>query len=295
MNVATTPALVALLLVGCVPSVEPLDPRGGVTIRTDPSPASRSEPFVTADGWTLRVETLAAQVYFSASTVGTGEQYSGPGSSTLFLASQPVEVVIRAVRVGPARAVVTPTSRSIGPDGPFDRIRNRGVDAALANRFERFSDDTASTQARFGLGPSFVLAVVAEKAGRVVRLDVAFQSRARDEISVPVEVALDAANPVSVGVYAEGFFADDPSRSVLRFEPFSRADADGDGVLTPLELRREKQASCTGFLGGGPPGQDAGKDETEDLPEEDDPKLTCPSMLDTLALRGNQVFGAAPP
>jgi hypothetical protein len=235
----------ALACASCVPASEALPPAGAFGFHTEPSPASRGEPFVTSDGWTIRIEKIAVQVNVSVSSENNSSgRYYGGSSTFLFDATQVVDVYARAVAVGPATGNVNLTGSYLGdgrrPEDDEDedeRTEVIGLSPEARARF-RAPADAHQSSGSYGSysGPSMLLAVRAEKAGRVVAFDLTLGVHSGyAESKATGEVRKDALVTVPMGIVAEAFFFDDKTRD-LRFDGFAAADADQDGIVTGPEL-----------------------------------------------------------
>jgi hypothetical protein len=248
----------AALLAACVPETEEVDPRGGVGIVTEPSPATRGESFVTADGWTVRIELFVLQAFLFAYNADGGEATSA--AFHLFRASDPQHFILRALSVGRTSAGLNPMTQSVGPyffDG--SQKGDGALDAAIVARFNRIADDippglaleAGSTEFELSeTGPAMLLIAQGEKEGRVVRLDLALGETGASSSSGPGANATDAVSVVAnalvdmrVRISAEAFFNEE---GTLVFEDIVKADADQDGNISPRELRRFRIPECEG-------------------------------------------------
>lgn len=234
--------LAIALLAACVPSTESRTAAGAAGVVTEPSAASRGEPFVTADGWTLVIDSLILQA--EVAVVSQNGQQSAYGSTTSYLwdARRRVELFTPALELGSWLVRVAPRSRYLTSNG-FDEIENLGVETSLEARFyqpvvtpfDAFGDD-------FRRGPSALLVVRATKGTREVSMSVALGrplggSAPSVGLAEPVHVVLVEANALStssIRVDGSRFFLDDDR--ALRFDLLAAADADADGAITDFEL-----------------------------------------------------------
>lgn len=235
------------LVAGCVPATEQLAPAGAAGFVTDPSPASRGDPFMTDDGWTLRFEQAVLQGHAIATPMDPGDgDVSSPSDTDVFRwnARDRVEIYATALSVAPWRlSLKLHNGRSLLDAENRDNVVDRGVDPRLARRFLQAADDGNSSSYLDGaIGPVMVVVVRAEKDGHVVRLDAALSPNGATATGPGIEPALDvranALVAVPLPVSAERLFLTSSADGQhLEFEAFARADADGDGNLTTTELQ----------------------------------------------------------
>lgn len=241
--------LVALAaLAACVPASEALPPAGAGGFATQPSPATRGEPFTTEDGWTVRIEKVALSCWITASPPFgsySGRRYGSGG--WLFDASQPVAVYAPEISVGPAIVDIALRGNYVyvGRDNSRDSRRILGVAPEVVERSnappdEGFEDAYFGDDLRYpaGDGPSVLLALRAERAGRVERMDLALGISAYPSSSgrrLAIDIFEDTVITRPVGVNVEELFRDSKGR--LAFDEFAAADTDGDGVVTIAELK----------------------------------------------------------
>jgi hypothetical protein len=258
------------VVAACVPSTDESDPRGAVALDLTPSPASKGEPFVTSDGWTVHVDLLAVQIFFVV-VPHDGEQ-GGLGGMYVFRASDSQRFVVVAIPATAASTNLTLVSRFIEDaanglkyNGLADPPESHGVDRALDDRFEGRSEasepladggvlDAAVIDGRRGplnapsgppdddRGPSVILDARAEKDGRVVHLGVTFD-QAWDGLNGTTDVVADSLVSVSFPVRAEALFQ--RSDGALVFDDIAAADLDHDGEISPDEFRHEPAVSCS--------------------------------------------------
>jgi hypothetical protein len=263
-RIAVACAILALVPAACVPATDESAPRGAVGLVTHPSAATFGEPFVTSDGWTVHVETLAIQAFFVA--VPNDGKEGGFGGTYIFRASDEQQFVVPGIPAGRAKATLTLTRRLITPGddpGLADPPALHGVEPALDARFGRAGDgdifldvppgvvglpgeadagaDSTKNGGSTNLGPSLVLVARGEKAGRTVRLDVSFDgvASAHDQF---VDVKADALTNTRLLVRAEALFTREDG--FLTFDDVARADLDGDGNISAAELRHFDVPSC---------------------------------------------------
>ena len=236
-------AAALVMPVACVPASEEAAPKGAFTIVTQPSPATRGEPFVTSDGWTIRVETLVLLSWFdSFPSDKVGIQ--GEGGEWLFRATTPIEAVVRAIPIGPTTAMLR-----LGFGGGSETFTNNrttllGADAATEARFKAPADGeppsegdctTSPNDCSFSLGPSFWVKATATRDGRRIALDLALLAHGfKDELRIPTEVRANTTTPVPVAVLAEQFFTN--PAGALVFDDIAAADRDNDGRVSVEEL-----------------------------------------------------------
>jgi hypothetical protein len=87
------------------------------------------------------------------------------------------------------------------------------------------------------------LVVRGERAGAVVRLDLAIGDTGASASDLTVNVAPNALVKARVEVAAEALFSEEGR---LVFDDVANADTDGDGTVSPLELRRYTIPPCRG-------------------------------------------------
>lgn len=239
-------AVSCALVAGCVPATEPLVPAGAAGFATDPSPASRGEPFTTADGWTLRFEQAVLQGLAIAIPVDPADlDVSSPSDTDVFRwnARDRVELYASALSVAPWRlSLKLHNGRSPLDTQDQDNVVDRGVDPSLARRFLQAADGDGKRYFD-DVGPVMVVVVRGEKDGHVVRLDVALSPNGSAASGPGIEPVLDvranALVTVPLPISAERLFLTSTADGQhLEFEAFARADADGDGDLTAAELER---------------------------------------------------------
>lgn len=262
---AVTTACSCLALAGCVPASEPHEPAGAAGFVTEPSPASRGEPFTTDDGFTLHFEELVLQAYTSVSPAERVERsYSAGTDRFRWNARDRVELFATALFVGPWRVRVELYDGLSSSSDESDDVVDRGVDPKLARRFRESADEGEEEQLDFGIrlrhGPAALIILRAEKDGRSVRLDAAIGPSLYSTGNLDGGPAFDVqANALVVrplAISAERLFLGTTTQGQrFEFEPFAAADGDGDGHVTTDELRNVT-VSCPNcpVLGAQPPG-----------------------------------------
>jgi hypothetical protein len=250
--------VLATVVDSCVPAGEELAPKGAAGLVTEPSPAARGEPFVTDDGWNVRIDKLALLARVSAS--GTDDDDDDP--KYMWNGAARVELLVRAVPVGPSSIAVALQGagrRFRGSGIEVPTYQNLGVEPSLEARF-RLPEDVIRTGVPGAgpvPGPSVVIVARGEKGGVVVVLDIALSSHP-PSASAPNASAPNMAKPnvdvrandvtfTYLGVAAERLLAVDPSTGRgAAFQPIADADArgDGDGHVTEAELRAVACSEC---------------------------------------------------
>jgi hypothetical protein len=252
---------IALVLGSCVPAGVDEDPHGAAGIVVRASPASRGEPFVTSDGWTVYVDRFAAQVLIEVHRAAPALSEDSIGGEYVFSAASDQQFVIRAVPAGPVAAVVSFFPRTLD-DSPLafaDPPVEHGVDAALDARFGQAADTDDPSGAPLGygdldagtedetfappfFGPTVVIAAHAEKGDRIVTFDFSLAASPSEHIGRPFQVQANALVSFDVTARAEVFFTSDTG--ALVFDDIAEADRDQDGHVSPAELRRLRVPPC---------------------------------------------------
>lgn len=236
-----------IAIAACVPASDALPPTGAGGFATQPSPATRGEPFTTEDGWTVRIEKVVLSCWINTSPPSgsyNGRRYGSGG--WLFDASKPVALYAPEVSVGPA--VVDLSLRGnyvyVGRDNNRESRRIIGVAPEVVERSnappdEGFEDAYFGDDLRFpaGDGPSVLLAVRAERAGRVERMDLALGITSYSFLNgrFSVDIVEDTVVTRPLGVRIEELFRDGKGR--IAFDELAAADTDGDGTITIAELK----------------------------------------------------------
>lgn len=244
------PFVLALAVAACVPASEALPPAGAAGYTTEPSAAARGEPFVTSDGWTVRIQELVFQASVGATPLSRDDiddPYGGSyGGSELYRwnARDRVDLFTPGLRLGDWSVSVSLRGlyRYGGKDDNYDdRLVSYGIDEALAFRFR----PVESGQRSYVEGPSFLVIARGEKAGRVVTLDVAlsadvtFSSTSLPYSGPRLAVREDSLTSAPLRVAGEVLFS-----SGLGFEAIASADADGDGRVDEAELAGVTTRCC---------------------------------------------------
>ncbi len=275
-------AAFAAFATSCVPSTEELNPRGAAGFTLEPSSATRGEPFSTADGFVVTVDTfvLLATVY-SNPVVAEGEASTGSGGGDYFLFSgrRPDSLWVPGVSVGRAELRVNLEGLFLEsgyePELPVvssevEAFLPRFLRAAELQRYAGdFSSDEGSESYESTVGPSALLAFRAEGQGRAYRADVTLASASFLFAEAPiVSVAENSLVTLPLYVRAEALFAraacappfcsrlpedeEDAGREAAAgpflFGPFAAADEDDDGILTSAELSRVRDEQGALFV-----------------------------------------------
>lgn len=254
MRVVLRIALGAALAAGlgsasCVPASEPLPEAGALGFAADPSPATRGEPFLTSDGWTVRVEALVLQVTVSVQPVSDSFSTHGGYDQYRFDATRSAELFARGVDVGLAAGSLSLNGSYVDPSygDVDDGLENLGIEDAVVARFRRPAEVTQNQEYASNSGPSMLLAVRAEKNGRVVTLDLTIalpsNTSADERHRIVGEVRADELTSVSMSVAAESLFIDEANGGGIGFDDFALADVNGNGVISGPELA-SAQSTC---------------------------------------------------
>ncbi len=223
----------------CVPASEPAEPAGAIGFRTEPSAATRGEPFVTADGWTLTVSMLAFEV--NVQSYGASVRLYARSESYRFRASESAEIFTREIPPGPASVHLTLQGGFLRRSDFDDSVQNLDLPDAVVARFLRPADaDTFPPSYSGGRnGPTMVLVMRAERAGRAITIDLSVGtlslSGTRVAWTAAGEVRADALAAARLRVRAEALFTD-PQSGALLFDEFAAADGNADGSLDAAEL-----------------------------------------------------------
>lgn len=227
----------------CVPASEALPPAGAAGFRTEPTAASRGEPFVTGDGWTVRFEHFVVQARVGANHIATGPDatYAYGGGSEMFLwdLREPVTLDVPALSEGTWMVHVRPTGHFLGYEGFDEGVVDLGVEPRLAELFHRPADGGSEATLYGYDGPIAAFALRAEKAGRAKRLALALGASPYADPIVRIggpEVVVSANRLASTPLRtaAENLLADELGRTA--FQPFADADTDDDGLIAVREL-----------------------------------------------------------
>ncbi len=242
-------AVAILACAACVPASEALPPAGGFGFVTEPTPATRGESFVTSDGWTVSIETIAMHISVSAETTQKDSVHFGNRTETYRIdASKSVVVYTRAIPVGAVSGGIGLTSNYVG-DGNFrenedDYVTNANLSGELNARFKRVADASPYQGDYAPYGPSLVIVARAEKGDVVMRLDAAmdvYSGSLNDRGRFQGEVIADTLATTPVTIRGEALFEGPPG--VLTFDDLAAADLNNDGYITGPELA-VKPESC---------------------------------------------------
>jgi hypothetical protein len=234
--------LVSALLCACVPSAEDPKPRGAAGFITEPSPETRGAPFVTSDGYAMRITRVITSLESSTdyqSNTGTFSTDDDDGVSynpVIFNASEPVDVLVRALKPGPKR--LRCEFKLLGlfdleQESSFQDIRNVSdadkarLRAGIA-RTQRGSSYTAAAgyirvEARFG---AELWTLDAVPAGTF----------SEGEPVADFMIRPDALDSRVVRLQFANLFRE--PTGALEFELFRVADRDGDYTITDEELEQ---------------------------------------------------------
>ena len=246
------------VLAGCVPASTsaPSAPAGAGGFTTEPTPATRGEPFATDDGWTIRFEEIVLQAT-TLGTPGTPEQLnSGENSEYRWNARDRVQLYTPGLAAGPWHFVMYLFNSHDFLRDKEREVIDLGVDPKLSRRL--IHPDPDEVESTFGgywaALPAMLLVLRAEKQGRVVQVDVALapdETEGPDLYAAPmIDVKANALTLRPLTVSVERLFLTtagkrptpevEPGEPRYAFEPFADADADADGRLTIAEL----EAAC---------------------------------------------------
>jgi hypothetical protein len=255
MGVVVTP------LAACVPATEELAPRGAAGVVVEPSAATRGEPIVTSDGWTVRFEKFAFMAIQRADTGSSSYSQSsepqvwGASRGEAYIPALPVSVYDVDLQLNglylassrfPDDMILKPSDVKTSPD----------VEPAIVQRFLELPDNNRPNpypnEYSVDFGPSVVFALRAEKAGRTYSMELALETRDVFDTTIRagsrVEVHANALAFAGWEAHAERLL-DESSTGELRFSDIAAADDNGDrdGHVTAAELREVKMvdaASC---------------------------------------------------
>jgi hypothetical protein len=249
-------------LTTCVPAGTDENPHGGAGIVVRPSPASRGQPVATTDGWTIFVDRLAVLASVSLQDASGG--YTSQQALYMFSAASDQELVIRALPAGPVRIGLglTGFENEEMEASLADPPAMHGVDPDVVARFERTPDTVdpdatgrgyreidggyeSSSTAGLGFGPVVVIAAHAEKAGRIVTFDVSLgQPETGGKRADALTVRSNTLTTLDVPLDVEALFTNEAGAIV--FDDIAAADVDGNGQVSPDELRRLNVPPCPG-------------------------------------------------
>jgi len=227
-------ALLFIALACCVPASEKAPPAGAAGFDTAPSPATRGEPYVTNDGWTVTIDKLILQVTVAAQPSSRGYGETEP---YIFDARSPQRIFVRALPTGPALLRIDWYGRYVDETDrnrdPFENIEALGVTRDDARRFLHSPDDAKAVP--YSAGPSMELATTGTNGGRTVHLDLAVNVtsvanyKPTSEVTgYSVTIPEDGIDVVPLPLGAEALF--------VTFADIAAHDGDGDGIVTVQEL-----------------------------------------------------------
>ncbi len=239
----------SLTVASCVPASEAAPPAGALGFVAEPSPATRGEPFVTSDGWTIRIEQFVLQVRVSTSSKERGAKRPQTDSSETyrFDARKTTGLFARATPAGLASATLRLDGTYIDSGKTYDADTEvLGVSPEVNARFRVRSDAPRSDYA-WPYGPTMFLTLRAKRADRVVIIDLALLlDGGTDPFDAPERnVVADTLVTMPIAIAAEALFVEDETRD-LRFDDFAAADVNDDGILTGPELGAAVCRSCEG-------------------------------------------------
>ncbi|AKU97266.1 hypothetical protein AKJ09_03930 [Labilithrix luteola] len=233
-------ALAFALLGACVPASEKPPPAGAAGFASDPSPPTRGEPFMTDDGWTITFTRVAIMANISA--ISANPKYSGGAERWEWNAAMHAEPFARAIGIGPAAISVTLQGLGL-PVAKHDNVSRVNVDDAIDARFRVTADDENSfwPDDRYHDGPALIVSARAEKGDRKLAIDLGLLGTGAN--SLPFDrthtlvVREDDLTLLPLLVAAENLFLAGADPYAGRFDLIADADSNGDGQLTPDELR----------------------------------------------------------
>jgi hypothetical protein len=226
--------LVLALALACVPA-DTRPPPGVLTTTVSPSPAV-VHGVVTADGWTITFERVL---------VGIGDV--GLGDTCTIYGEANYDRLLDVTHDGGQRLGIL---HGIGQCDMDFRVGAPSADAILG---EGVTMDDA-TRLRTPGGDAYVplggvgveLSATATRAGVTKRFTLSFRQRLRyRHCALDPDAGLPALDLQSNGdlvydirIEAEAILRDDVDAAAeLRFDPFAKADTNGDGIVTLDELR----------------------------------------------------------
>lgn len=234
-------ALAVLVIAGCLSRTNDPEPAGGADVTLFPSAATKGEPFVTPDNWTITIHTLALRlqaidtVYYDG-----GETGGGAGVSRIMAPLPQCHLRITGADEGQYAFVGVETSQDGFGNNPSGELPACGVDGETLARFNDIADDSA-------IGDPFPVAFVVVASARNAdgrTLEVSFTGSAgsHSNTAVPVTIKRDFGVPISFPVNGELLFApQDPT--AVTFDEIAACDKDGDGKVTGAELSAQAR-SC---------------------------------------------------
>lgn len=249
-----------LALFACVPATDDLSPSGAAGFVLEPSPATRGEPFTTADGYRVTFERVVLHGSVSVGPPAADEydsDFRTGYESVVFSAVSREPIWAGGASVGAAAVDMSASFAYLDDPGETDELIIQGDVADVMPRFLRVPDlSTASEYDDISeIGPSLLLVLRAEGLGRSYRMDLTLEASflsSNDFGGVAVEVEANALRTVPLPVRAECLLRGSTltidesgagSRPAAEFGVFARADADGDGVISASELDAASSSS----------------------------------------------------
>jgi len=254
----------AIPLAACVPTEVDPNPAGAIGIQLEPSAATRGEPFLTRDGWTIQILSLALQrtlgfflVSDSAATSGYSsaiygdntKRWSARNPLALFITGQPAQrgclrIDQSSYRRGDERFGTTVESFPIS-DSEQAKFQVRPANPVPSSTYA--SDEL----------PDTVVHLRANKAERTIELDLTLTSSAmpwafirkrraarpatqgshncEDAPWLLTTVRADTLTLLPTAIRGENLLGAHEFKGAL-FDPLADADSNRDGVLSPEEL-----------------------------------------------------------
>jgi len=222
-----------------------------VGVKLAPTAPSRGEPFLTADGWSIRFTRFALSVYVGASA-GRGDSVTSLGSGARLLVPGNVEVdaIVRAIPVQPVTATIDYLPKSLRAcdycDFPYDTDRS---DEAIRRRFSAPVESTDADADPYATwAPSVWFVAEATRGNERIAFDLAATPSlvSRRNRSPAVAIVANDIVHTTLTIAAENLFRLPDGR--LSFDDFAAADADRDGILTYTELLAAKEKRYTAYV-----------------------------------------------
>jgi hypothetical protein len=239
--------LAALALTGCVPDAEETAPRGALGAVFSPSAATRGEPFVTEDGFTLTIERSVAYVaigpqqqFYNGNGNGTDYESLGQGDSVFSDFRLPLTLVLRAAGPGPRTATCSLSSfSSFGSDyDDGESYQRRFLRDLKRNGTEDLDLPKLVKSVKYGY--TGFIRVRAVRGTEVWTMDQPISTFNSIQRNVQGTVEKNKLHTVAVTVHAENVFFKVTAAAVTegnaRFAPFVAADLNRDHVISPEEL-----------------------------------------------------------
>jgi hypothetical protein len=179
--------------------------------------------------------------------------FSGVSNQTL---------AIRALPAGAARINfgLSGYDSEIEENGLVDPPAAHGVDPDVVARFggppDTVDQDPSApsyevdggferaVQTGLGFGPVIVIAAHAEKGERIVTFDLSLGQPERSESPRPLTIQRNVLTTLDVPLEVEALFTNEAG--ALVFDDIAAADADGNGQISPQEVRRVNVPPCPG-------------------------------------------------